>query len=303
MMDDKALIYNMSVDTGLHQKHVIDIIRRAPASYKVFHIEKRSGGYREIAQPSKDVKLIQRWLIEKILEAKLPIDDATTAYKKGSSIKVNAEKHKNSNHLVKIDFTNFFPSITILDITSHLNKFLGCYLDETAVNIVSRLCSWKKSRGNYVLCIGAPTSPIISNSILYEFDKKISHLCAQENAVYTRYADDITISSESHGVVNKYLRIITDVLANLEYPRIKINNKKTIFASRSGRRFITGITLTPTHEISIGRDRKRLIRAMYHRYLSGNLGEDEQKKMFGLISFAEDIEPGFSCRLKKKDDV
>lgn len=303
MLDDKALIHNISIDIGLQKKHVIDIIRRAPVSYKVFSIEKRSGGYREIAQPSKDVKLIQRWLIEKILEEKLPIDDAATAYKKGSSIKANAEKHKNSNYLVKIDFKNFFPSITTLDIKSHINKFLGCYLNETAVDMVTRLCSWKKSDGNYVLCIGAPTSPIISNSILYEFDQKISLLCTKDNAVYTRYADDITISSQSHGVVNKYLSIISDVLDALEYPRIKINNKKTIFASRSGRRFITGLTLTPTHEISIGRDRKRLIRAMYHRYLSGNLDKDEQQKMFGLISFAENIEPGFSYRLKNKTDL
>jgi hypothetical protein len=300
MLDFNKLLYNISVDTGLQKNHIIEIIKKAPVSYKVFYIKKRSGGMREIAQPSRDVKLIQRWLINNILIKNLPVADATTAYKTGSSIKINASNHKNSNYLMKLDFKNFFTSIKLSDIYSHFDRFLSFSIDEKSIDMMSRLCSWEKSKGNRILCIGAPTSPIISNSILYDFDQKLSSICSQENAIYTRYADDITISCETYGIVDKYLGVITNLLIELEYPTIIINDKKTIFASRSGRRNVTGITLTPTHSISIGRVRKRLIRAMYHRYISGSLDAAEEQKLNGLIAFSENIEAGFTARLKKK---
>lgn len=63
------------------------IIRTAPYRYKVYYIDKRSGdGKREIAQPSAELKLIQRWVVENVLSS-YPIHPAAAAYIKGKGIR------------------------------------------------------------------------------------------------------------------------------------------------------------------------------------------------------------------------
>jgi hypothetical protein len=95
------------------------------------------------------------------------------------------------------------------------------------------------------------------------------------------------------------LGLIKAMLNELEYPDIKINTKKTVFASRKGRRNVTGVVLTPDKKLSVGRERKKTIRAMYHRHRCGLLDQKEQERLAGLLSFVDSIEPGFSERLAK----
>jgi hypothetical protein len=134
---------------------------------------------------------------------------------------------------------------------------------------------------------------------MYEFDSRLSDICTQEGVTYTRYADDLTISSREHGKVDRYGTIVESILSELQYPHLTLNEKKTVRASRAGRRIVTGLVLTPQGSVSIGRDRKRLIRAMYHRSLSQQFSPNEEQELAGLLAFAESIEPGFSARLKK----
>lgn|SRR5690606_19672026 len=81
-----SFINEMAVDLGIPPKRLRHVIRTAPLRYKVFYIKKRSGGRREVAQPAREVKAIQRWLMTK-LAATLPLHKAATAYVRGSSIK------------------------------------------------------------------------------------------------------------------------------------------------------------------------------------------------------------------------
>jgi RNA-directed DNA polymerase len=122
---------------------------------------------------------------------------------------------------------------------------------------------------------------------------------AQHGAIYTRYADDLTFSTPAPGVLNAFPDIVRELASQLPYPRLAVNEDKTIFSSRAGRRVITGVTLTNDQCLSIGRERKRAIRAMYHHMLRGTLDDDAQQVLRGLIAFAEDVEPGFKRWLEK----
>ena len=93
--------------------------------------------------------------------------------------------------------------------------------------------------------------------------------------------------------------MVRDLVGQLAYPRLAINEGKTVFASRAGRRVITGVTITNDHRLSIGRERKRAIRAMYHHMLRGSLDDKGQQELRGLIAFAENIEPGFKMWLEE----
>lgn len=299
-MQHNNFLSSVSTELGLLPSHVRTIVKTAPLRYKVFYIPKKKGGLREVAQPAREVKTIQRWIIKSISNL-LPVHNAATAYKVGASIKTNAARHAINSNILKMDFENFFPSITVFDIHKHLQKYCAEAFDEESLYFMARVCTWARERNPPLrLCIGAPSSPLISNSILYDFDERLTKITQADNVVYTRYADDITLSSNSNDILKKYPFLVQDLTKILEYPKLKINDKKTVFASRAGHRFITGVTLTNDQNLSIGRERKRLIRAMYHRMQLGLLDYNEIQKLQGLIAFAENIEPGFTIWLTKK---
>lgn len=297
MLGANDLLSQIASDLGMLLSHLQSIVRTAPIRYKVFHIPKRSGGLREVAQPAREVKAIQRWLTAH-LGPLLPLHEAATAYRTGASIRSNALQHVDSNYLLKMDFKNFFPSILITDIIQHLEVYCGQQYDSSAIKLIAYVCTWAPKRQKPLrLCIGAPSSPLLSNSIMYSFDMRLSSAAAADGICYTRYADDLTLSTRHPRVLANYPALVADIVASLNYPRLKLNENKSVFASRSGRRIVTGVTLTPDRHLSIGRIRKREIRAMYHRMILGQLNQEEQRELAGLIAFANDVEPGFAAWL------
>ncbi|WP_312529008.1 retron St85 family RNA-directed DNA polymerase [Comamonas sp.] len=301
MLNRIALLQKMSSDLAMLPTHLEKIIKTAPLRYKNFEIPKKSGGVRQVAQPAREVKAIQRWFVREI-GLKLPIHKSATAYSKGSSIRFNAEAHVSSRFMLKLDFKDFFPSILEDDIKAHFNRYLSQDMDESAQSVLAHVCCWAPDRQIPLrLCIGAPSSPIISNSIMFDFDSKLSDFAEKDEVVYTRYADDITLSARDRGKIEKYTEIVKNLLIELQHPKLQLNTEKTVRASRAGRRIITGITITPEQKLSIGRDRKRIIRAMYHRSLSENFNNEKRQILEGLLAFADNIEPGFSQRLKKSN--
>jgi retron-type reverse transcriptase len=297
-----GLIKEMAIEFGIPPKRLYQVIRTAPLRYKVFFIKKKTGGLRQVAQPAREVKAIQRWLMTKFSTI-LPLHEAATAYVRGSSIKANANLHSSNAYLLKMDFKNFFPSILAVDLNSHLQLHSGHIYTEEDIAIAVRACTWAYQRALPLrLCIGAPSSPMLSNSIMYAFDEEVFQHSLREGVRYTRYADDLTFSCASPDVLKTYPDFIEGVLARLDYPRITVNKQKTVHASRAGNRTVTGLVLTPEGKVSIGRERKRLIRSMYHRYKLGQLPPGDFARLFGLINFAEDIEPGFRARLEGTAD-
>lgn len=299
MLSDSELIRRMAVDLAMLPSHLAAIVRTAPLRYKIFEIPKKAGGVREVAQPAREVKAIQRWLMRELAD-KLPTHDAATAYQAGSSIAGNATRHAGSRFMLKLDFTNFFPSILRSDIDLHLERYCSDHLDTSARRLVAYVCCWaRKRQAPLRLCIGAPSSPMLSNSVMFDFDSRLSAIAADDNVVYTRYADDITLSSQDRGKIDRYGELVKRMLAELAYPKLTLNEAKTVWASRAGKRVVTGLVLTPEAGVSIGRDRKRLIRAMYHRSLTGGLNETEAQALAGFLAFADSVEPGFSSRLRR----
>ena len=93
------------------KQEIDDFVLSAPKMYKVYSIPKRTSGKRVIAQPAKRLKDYQRALIS-LLEQILPVHKSAFAYRKNLSVKENAMQHQNSSYLLKMDFQNFFYSIT-----------------------------------------------------------------------------------------------------------------------------------------------------------------------------------------------
>lgn len=294
----KSLISLLVDELPFSEREVRELLNSAPSRYKVHYIEKRKGrGLRQIAQPTAEIKLLQRWAINQYRD-QLPVHHAAKAYISDSGIYQHAAAHAKNSYLLKLDFKDFFPSIKGIDVRRHLAKHLGAPSEE--LSLLMKLFCWKgKPAGGLRLSIGAPSSPFISNSIMFEMDKKIQKKCNDYDASYTRYADDLAISTNQKGALLVIYEYILELCRDSRYPSLKINAEKTVFTSKKHNRHLTGLTLSSDGEVSLGRDRKRLIRAMTHAYTTGKLNPDELGKLRGWIAFAYSIEPDFVKSLER----
>ncbi|MEZ8717853.1 retron St85 family RNA-directed DNA polymerase [Vibrio splendidus] len=267
----------------------------APEKYKVYRIPKRKHGFRVIAQPTKELKDYQRSFVSLVA---LPIHCNAMAYCKGKSIKDNAEAHKNNSYLLKLDLENFFNSITpsLFWKTWSTKANLPCEVDR---KWIEKLLFWNK-KGKLVLSVGAPSSPLISNFCMLNFDEDLSFYCESLGITYTRYADDLTFSTNNRNILFSLPSYISSLLEKHFSDDLVINQSKTAFSSKAHNRHVTGITISNDGKLSLGRERKRYIKHKVHQFKIRNLDSYEIQHLKGLLSFVKHIEPRFIESLNKK---
>jgi hypothetical protein len=293
----KILEDSLQKQTGLSPSQIERYAATASKRYKTYPIEKRTGGYRVISQPSRPIKALQRWLINDLF-SQFPIHDCATAYSKGSSIRENAVRHVNSNFTLHADFQSFFPSF----YGSHVKDFLEIKCSQFKIALSAGDISFVRrivSR-NEALTIGAPSSPIVTNTLMYDFDQLISDWCNEREIIFTRYADDMYFSSISNSSLADVLAQLAAITKQYPFADLKLNNEKTAFLSRRYRRSVTGLIITPDHQVSIGLERKSHLKSQIYKFTKGSLDSSEWPKTGGLIAFAKDVEPVFYETLIRK---
>ncbi|MEQ1512681.1 MAG: retron St85 family RNA-directed DNA polymerase [Lysobacteraceae bacterium] len=297
-MKSQDLVKALAAHLRVTPAEIRKIVRTAPYRYKHYQIEKRSGGKRDIYHPTPELKAIQRWVVAEVL-ASLPVGDAVSAYEDGNSIKKHALRHFRSNYFLKIDFKDFFPSID--------NEWLHAFIsmkypewDEDSVRLLVRvLCRSSGLDGSLALSIGAPSSPSVSNRILFDMDAEISRICSHLDVVYSRYADDLYFSTQRPNVLpNAELKV--RAVINLLAPKLRINEEKTHRASRKNRISVTGLIITPQRSVSLGRDAKRRIKTEVYLWSEGRLPLKKVPKLRGFLTYAADVEPEFLRSLERK---
>lgn len=294
-----SFIVNLAKKLKKSEPEVVRFLVNAPKKYRVYKIPKRTSGHRVIAQPSRELKKYQRAFLE---IQSLPIHEAAMAYRKGLSIKDNALRHKNNRYLLKLDLENFFNSISS-HLFWHVWQSIQLTPSEKDKLEMERLLFWcpsKVSGGPLVLSIGAPSSPLVSNFFMYDFDMVISEFCSKKDITYTRYADDLTFSTTHKEILFSVPEFVSQQLENLFGNAIRINRKKTVFSSKAHNRHVTGVTINNENNLSIGRERKRYIKHLVHQYQYRKLDEEDIFHLKGLLAFAKHIEPEFVNSLKVK---
>jgi len=297
-----GFIKQLALKVNRSEIEVTTFLRNAPQKYKVYTIPKRTSGYRVIAQPSKELKEYQRAFLE---SHKFLIHNAAMAYRNGLSIKDNAQKHKKNCYLLKLDLENFFNSISS-KLFWKVWETLQSLPPEEERLLIENLLFWCPSKtigGKLVLSVGAPSSPLISNFFMYHFDVAISDICADKNIVYSRYADDLTFSTQKKDVLFDMPLIIKNQLDTLFGNSIRINRKKTKFSSKAHNRHVTGITINNDGKLSLGRERKKYIKHLVHQFQLKKLDKDKLHHLKGLLAFAKHIEPQFVKSLIQKYSI
>lgn len=287
-----GLIASVASAAGISSSSARRVAVSARHRYKVYQIPKRGGGYRIVAQPAREVKALQRSLVKE-LEYFLPLHAAATAYRRGMSILDNAQLHSNCRYILKLDFEDFFASIGASSLISHLQQYAPTRLSDPELKFITDLTLWDNAEGMRGLCIGAPSSPFLSNSIMYPFDLKMDEICSRYKVNFTRYSDDIALSSMEPNVLNVVEGMLSDLLREIHYPRLRLNQDKRKAVSRAASMRVTGLTLANQGFVTVGRERKRGVRSGVCRYLRGQLSPKDTIKLKGELAFVFSIESDF----------
>ena len=231
--------------------------------YSSFDIKKKSGGVRHIDAPRRGLMNILYYL-NKIFQAIYTPSSTAMGFAQGKSVVDNAQCHVGKNYVFNIDLKDFFPSITQPRVWKRL-QLDPLNIPQPIANVMAGLCCMKKSNEDgifsYILPQGAPTSPIITNMICDKLDRRLKGLATRFHLTYTRYADDITFSSNHHvytegGEFRKELkRIITA-------QGFSINEKKTRLQKKGDRQEVTGLIVN--EKTNVARKYVREVRSLLY---------------------------------------
>jgi len=222
--------YDLSEYLGVNPLLVRSFVAKKEKHYRSFPVRKRSGGIRTIDAPRTFLKVAQWWILDAVLSCKQDLP-YIYGFSRGRSFIDNARVHQGSRHVLNVDVKEFFPSINRLTVTSVFEK-LGY-----AANVATFLTEICTLDGR--LPQGAPTSPKISNFVLSDVDVWLHEMAQELGCTYTRYADDITLSSQSR--IPAY--VVEEIDKALARMGLSLNETKTRFMGANQRKEVTGLTL------------------------------------------------------------
>lgn len=284
--------------------------------YKVFYIPKAKGYRKIVTYASPDSELYRfHSNASQSLELHLRHSQFAKAYIKHRSIITNAKAHLYNDIFICLDIHDFFQSINhkrLIAVLYHeINKSSRKQFTKEQCEDLVKSCSLS-DKG---IAIGLKPSPALANIYLKEFDTKLyAWLKKQEipRVIYTRYADDITISfqtsSGDHNLtVNQIIEHVQKLLGDFH---LEMNTRKTriINLNKSNHVRITGINLVrdeANHRtLTVGRKRKDELFYSAIDAFKNSDGQDKILRIKGMQSFilsieGEGYEATYSDNMKK----
>lgn len=290
-------LHDVAALLGFEPKNLSYILykKTKESKYRIYEIAKRGGGKRLISAPSPDLSLLQSNLSKLLQNCTAEIEAApgredtlAHGFKRQRSIISNAFKHKKRRFVFNIDIKDFFPSINFGRVRGIFIADRNFALHPTVATVLAQIACHDNS-----LPQGSPCSPVISNLVARILDIRLCKLAAENGCTYSRYADDITFSTNKPA----FPEAIAVPLSNqkhawrvgAEFERILSrsgfcpNVEKTRMQYRDSRQAVTGLVVN--RKVNIRAEYRHLIRAMVNRLFKTGRFDFTQK-----IKTAEGIE-------------
>jgi RNA-directed DNA polymerase len=306
-------------------------------AYRVFRIRKRPARngerrFRTICAPAPAVLAVQRWIASSVLSLGRP-HSASTAYSKGSNIVDAARAHCGCRWLVKLDVKNFFESITeiaayrvfrglgyqplvALELTRICTR-LGTQtllqtrnrwrtIDETKYAAIDGYPHWRMGH----LPQGAPTSPMLANLTMLSFDEEVTNLAERYGLTYTRYADDIALSTQRDDFDRSTaVEVIGQLYSVMGSHGLSPNSTKTQVIPPGARKVVLGLLIDGASP-RLTREFKAGLRMHLHFLAHPDIGPARhavrrgfaavaglRNHLNGLVAYASQIEPSYAERV------
>ena len=269
--------------------------------YRSFKIPKRSGGLRQIDAPNDELKRAL-YDLKMIFEKKfyMSYHTAAFAYVHGRSTIDSVKRHQQnkSRWFLKTDMRHFFPSTSpefLMKMLCMTFPFCAFIEDDWGNReLLEKALSLCFLNGG--LPQGTPTSPMLTNALMIPIDHAISKMCHeyQPHLCYTRYADDILISSEYSFKWTDVQNKLIAILNSFEAP-FSLHPDKTRYGSSAGRNWNLGVMLNAENKITIGHEKKKVFKAMVFQFMTDDAkgvawGLEDVQHFLGLISYYRMVE-------------
>ena len=277
--------------------------KAAVEKYRSFSIPKKGGGERWIDMPSDDLKQLQRRLSdllqncqEEIRNATGRIDNVSHGFTRNRSIISNARAHRGRKHVFNVDLCDFFGTINFGRVRGYFIADRDLQLDPKVATILAQIACFDNR-----LPQGSPCSPVISNLIGHILDVHLVRLSQQQGVRYSRYADDLTFSTNRttfpEAIAERLppvgWRVGPELARLLAVSGFSINPLKTRMQYRTSRQEVTGLVVN--QKVNVSRDYRRTVRGMVHRLFSTGAFEVDGKagtisQLHGMLGFVDGID-------------
>jgi len=259
---------------GYKSRAVSYILYKIPndKKYAEFTIPKKNGETRTIKAPTDKLKKLQRRLTDLLNDSFEEIGkeygqrkSLSHGFRKGHSIVTNAKNHKNKRFVFNVDLRDFFPSLNFGRVRGFFIKNHHFSLTTKVATVIAQIACHDNE-----LPQGSPCSPIISNLIGHLLDIRMVNLAKKAKCTYSRYADDLTFSTNKKDFPEKIAIEIKEnnwiagktLTKEIEKVGFSINTKKTSMQYKTARQMTTGLIVN--EKINIRKEYYRKARSMCH---------------------------------------
>lgn len=233
----------------LRLRRIADVANRL---YRVASIiEKPDGSKRYTFDAYFRLKEIQIRIKERIL-ARVEFPSYLNGSLKGRSTRKNAEAHLGAKISITEDIAQFFPSITesiVYAMWSGLFQF--------SCEVASLLTQLTVKDGEVPQ--GAVTSTYLANLALWLHEPELVKKFEGQGLTYTRYVDDITVSSSRRLVVGEQTAIVSAIYGMLI--RFGLRPKRAKHEVQTARRRMTATKLLNNTKVSQPKEKRQAVRA------------------------------------------
>lgn len=288
---------SLEQDLGISTKTLYAVSNNLDKHYHKIQIPKKSGGFRNLSVPDAVLKSIQKQISD-VLLIHMPVSRYAKAYRFGCSTLRNAKHHVDKQIVLKLDILHFFDSIRYSAVKDKV--FPEEIYAEPLRILLTMLCYYKDA-----LPQGAPSSPAITNIILYEFDELIGQWCRGRGIDYTRYCDDMTFSGNFEPA-----NVIRFVRLKLKEIGFLLNEQKTRIQRPGQQQTVTGIVVNK--KLSIPSDYRRKLRQELYYCRKFGIREHLQKigpeisenayrmRLLGKVNYVLQVHPDDCIMLEAK---
>lgn len=219
--------------------------------YETDEIEKSDGRIRKIHKPCADIRKIQRRINKRIFNAVIwpnYIYGSIPANKLNNENKDYVEcasMHCQARTILKLDIEDFFDNVSEDLVSRIFNKLFG--FSEKVSMVLARICTVDGA-----LPQGGLTSSYLASLALFEIESNIYSRLKNKKLTYTRYVDDITISSKKDNFnFQSTINILEVALNSIDLP---LNQAKINVSNFSSE-------LLRVHNIRVDQSKPRLDKA------------------------------------------
>lgn len=252
---------------------------------------------RLLEKPNYQLKQLQRKLLNKLYQIEFP--NYVFSGIKVRSAYDNAIQHINSEYMLKLDMSKFFPN-------THRNKIYTFFLKKLKMSPdVAKLCTDittinYKEKDVYIedgvkpylkkkhikttthLPSGTPTSQILSYLVNLDMFNEIVEYCDKRKLLCSIYVDDLTLSSNRKISFEEEKQLKSIVK---KYGQ-KISKEKTIRYNKNEYKKITGFVISPKHQLVIAnKTRLKIKQKLFNVENINKIDTSLKNSLIGLISF------------------